>query len=54
VFGFFTTSIYENTFLRRLLLKITFFAHYTDQIYDMEKAIARKPRKFQIDIVGKS
>jgi len=23
--------------LRRLLLKITFFAHYTDQIYDMEK-----------------
>jgi hypothetical protein len=38
--------------LRRLLLKITFFSHYTDQIYEMEKALARKPEKFQIDIIG--
>src|SRR6266404_9605023 len=37
---------------RRLLLKISLFANYTDQIYDMERSLSRKPQKFQIDIVG--
>jgi len=38
--------------LRRLQLKITYFASYTDQVYEMEKALARKPEKLQIDIIG--
>ncbi len=38
--------------LRRLLLKITYFSNYTDQVYELEKVLARKPEKFQIDIVG--
>ncbi len=38
--------------LRRLLLKIAYFANYTDQIYEMEKVLARRPEKLQIDIVG--
>ena len=38
--------------LRRLQLKITYFASYTDQVHEMEKALGRKPEKLQIDIVG--
>ncbi len=38
--------------LRRLLLKITYYSSYTDQIFEMEKALARKPETFQIDIIG--
>ncbi len=40
--------------LPRLLLKIAFFAnsYYTDQIYEMERTLGRKPRRFQIDLVG--
>jgi hypothetical protein len=38
--------------LRRLLLTISFYGHYTDQIYQIEKALARKPQRFQIDLVG--
>jgi len=38
--------------LRRLLLNITFFSHYTDQIFQLERALARKPERFQIDLVG--
>lgn len=37
---------------RRLLLKISFFENYTDQIFQLERALARKPEKFQIDLVG--
>ena len=36
----------------RLLLKIDFCTQYTNQIYAMEKALARMPEKFQIDIIG--
>jgi hypothetical protein len=36
----------------RLLLSITFYEPYTDQICKMEKALARKPETFQIDLVG--
>jgi hypothetical protein len=38
--------------LRRLLLKITYFGGYADQIHQMEKALAKKPEKLQIDIIG--
>ncbi len=38
--------------LRRLLLKITYRPDYTDQIDQLEKAVARKPAKLQIEIVG--
>jgi len=38
--------------LRRLLLNITFFSHYTDQVFQLERALARKPEGFQIDLVG--
>lgn len=38
--------------LRRLQLKITYFSSYTDQVYEMEKVLARKPEKLQIDIIG--
>jgi hypothetical protein len=37
---------------RRLQLKITYFSSYTDQVYEMEKVLARKPEKLQIDIIG--
>ena len=38
--------------LRRLLLKTAYYADYTDQVCELEKALARKPEKFQIDIIG--
>jgi len=38
--------------LRRLLLKIAYFSCYTDQIGQLEKALARKPEKLQLDIIG--
>lgn len=38
--------------LRRLLFKIRFFCDYADQIGQLEKALARKPEKLQIDIIG--
>ncbi len=38
--------------LRRLQLKLTFYSSYTDQIYQLEKAVARKPGKLQLDMVG--
>jgi hypothetical protein len=37
---------------RRLLLQIIYYAQYADQIYEMEKALARKPEMLQIDIIG--
>jgi hypothetical protein len=45
-------KIRKTRSLRRLLLKITFFSHYTDQIYQLEKAVARKPAKLQIEMIG--
>jgi hypothetical protein len=38
--------------LRRLLFKIRFFCDYADQIGQLEKALARKPEKLQLDIIG--
>ncbi|HYG36627.1 MAG TPA: hypothetical protein VEC99_17670 [Clostridia bacterium] len=38
--------------LRRLLFKIKFFSDYAEQIGQIEKALARKPEKIQLDIVG--
>jgi hypothetical protein len=50
-------KFYENTFHSKpapasAKLKITFFSRYTDQVYEIEKVLARKPEKFQIDLVG--
>jgi hypothetical protein len=38
--------------LRRLQLKIRFFCDYADQIGQLEKTLARKPEKLQLDIIG--
>jgi len=38
--------------LRRLQFKIRFFCDYADQIGQLEKALARKPEKLQLDIIG--
>lgn len=38
--------------LRRLLFRIRFFCDYAEQIGQLEKALARKPEKLQLDIVG--
>jgi hypothetical protein len=38
--------------LRRLLFKIRFFCDYADQIGQLEKALAGKPEKLQIDMIG--
>jgi hypothetical protein len=38
--------------LRRLLLKTSYYADYMDQVSELEKALARNPQRFQIDIVG--
>jgi hypothetical protein len=38
--------------LRRLQLKITYFASYTDQVYELEQVLARKPHRLQLDIIG--
>ena len=38
--------------LRRLLFEIRFFCDYADQIGQLEKALARKPEKLQLDIIG--
>jgi len=38
--------------LRRLLFKIRFFCDYADQIGQLEKALAQKPEKLQLDIIG--
>jgi len=38
--------------LRRLLFKIRFFCDYAEQIGQLEKALARKPEKLQLDIMG--
>jgi hypothetical protein len=38
--------------LRRLQFKIRFFCDYAEQIGQLEKALARKPEKLQLDIVG--
>jgi hypothetical protein len=38
--------------LRRLLLKIRFYCDYAEQIGQLEKALARKPEKLQLDIMG--
>ncbi len=38
--------------LRRLQLKIRFFCDYAEQIGQLEKALARKPEKLQLDIIG--
>src|SRR5512136_3062092 len=38
--------------LCRLLFKIRFFCDYADQIGQLEKALARKPEKLQLDIIG--
>jgi hypothetical protein len=38
--------------LRRLLFKIRFFCDYAEQIGRLEKALARKPEKVQLDIIG--
>ena len=38
--------------LCRLLFKIRFFCDYADQIDQLEKALARKPEKLQLDIIG--
>ena len=38
--------------LRRLLFKIRFFCDYADQIGQLEKAVARKPEKLQLDMIG--
>src|SRR5512147_1434655 len=38
--------------LRRLQFKIRFFCDYADQIGQLEKALARKPEKLQLEIIG--
>ena len=38
--------------LRRLQLKITYYSAYKDQIEELEKVVARKPRRLQLDIIG--
>lgn len=38
--------------LRRLQFKIRFFCDYAEQIGQLEKALARKPEKLQLDIMG--
>ena len=38
--------------LRRLQFKIRFFCDYAEQIDQLEKALARKPEKLQLDIIG--
>ena len=38
--------------LHLLLFKIRFFCDYADQIGQLEKALARKPEKLQLDIIG--
>ncbi len=38
--------------LRQLQLRIRFFCDYADQIGQLEKALARKPEKLQLDIIG--
>lgn len=38
--------------LRRFLFKIRFFCDYAEQIGQLEKALARKPEKLQLDIIG--
>lgn len=38
--------------LRRLLFKIRFFCDYAEQIGQLEKALARKPEKLQLDLLG--
>lgn len=38
--------------LRRLLFKIRFYCDYSEQIGQLEKALARKPGKLQLDIIG--
>jgi hypothetical protein len=38
--------------LRRLLFKIRFFCDYAEQIGQLEKALARKPEKLRLDIIG--
>jgi hypothetical protein len=38
--------------LSRVQLKIRFFCDYADQIGRLEKALARKPEKLQLDIMG--
>ncbi len=37
---------------RRLVLQLAFFGQYTEQIYELEKALARRPETFQIEIIG--
>ena len=37
--------------LRRLLFKIRFFCDYADSINQLEKALARKPERLQLDII---
>lgn len=38
--------------LRRLQFKIRFFCDYAEQIGQLERALARKPEKLQLDIIG--
>ena len=38
--------------LRRLQFKVRFFCDYAEQIGQLEKALARKPEKLQLDIMG--
>ena len=38
--------------LRRLQFKIRFFCDYAEQIGQLEKALARKPEKLHLDIIG--
>ena len=38
--------------LRRLQFKVRFFCDYAEQIRQLEKALARKPEKLQLDIMG--
>jgi hypothetical protein len=38
--------------LRRLQFQIRFFCDYAEQIGQLEKALARKPEKLQLDIIG--
>jgi hypothetical protein len=37
---------------RRLVLNLAFYESYTNQIYEIETALARKPETFQIDLIG--
>lgn len=39
--------------LRRLQFKIRLFCDYAEQIGQLEKALARKPEKLHLDIIGK-